>query len=170
MLRTNYQQHNTVSTTDTSLFDPREARVALKQRRNVGSFRLATAITPLVAYHQNIDRFLHDIRALSAEEDSDGYIFRPSPFAFAKVWELVSNAYIELDVADRLPRPFVSPDGRAGIRVEWTSGDRVVSLLRPGVPERQGYIYYAAGEEHGANREVTVDSLTTSLRWLLNRD
>jgi hypothetical protein len=122
------------------------------------------------SYQRNIKRTLNDIRALTEEEDSDGYIFRPSRFALERAWELISNAYIELDTADRLPRPFVSPDGRGGIRIEWTLGDRVISLLCPSTPDRPGYIYHAANEEHGANRQVSADSLITSLRWLLDRD
>lgn len=132
---------------------------------------LQTFILDRPSWFLILRRIVGDLVALKAEEDSDGYIFRPSEYAFHSVITLLSGTYgRDTELANRLPKPFVSPDGRGGIRVEWSIGDRIVSLLFPASAQRHPYIYHAAGEEHGANRQVSVDSLSMSLRWLLDND
>ena len=142
---------------------------ALLRRQSRANFQLPgmTCRPPSRTFDQSINHILNDIRELSSEEDSDGYIFRPTESARENVWKLVVSSYIELD-SDRVPRPFISPDGRGGIRVEWTVGHRVISLVCPPNPGAHIYVYHASGDDYGVNEQTSVQSLTIALRWLLN--
>jgi adenine-specific DNA-methyltransferase len=103
-----------------------------------------------------------DVDSLMDEVDEDGYIFRPTEGALGRARDLLRSAYGPL--AARIPRPFISPTGSGGIRIEWTSGVRVVSLV---LSDRLSYIHHMAGDEHDAETDVSEDTLVRWLRWLI---
>ena len=115
-----------------------------------------------------IQPILADIRDLMIEEDCDGYVFRPSEHASNSLKTLIGYVYIhDGQLAERLPKPFISPDGSGGIRVEWSVGERTVSLWHPSSPSARGYIYHSAGDRRDVDRNLSSATLTRWLLWLL---
>ena len=113
-----------------------------------------------------IDVITHDLRVLRNEEDEDDYIFRPSDHAFETALCLVSDSHLLIETSPG--KPFVSPDGSGGVRLEWTKNGRTVSLVIPVSPDHQAYIYHRCGDAHNAERNPSARTLADWLNWLIH--
>lgn len=101
-----------------------------------------------------------DINELSAEEDRDGYIFKPTPHARRNAKTFVSEAYRRME--GNLPRPRVVSDGKGGIIMEWQKDGDVVKLGCVSTDVKRDYIYYRQGNVYDVV-EASVDDLVKHL-------
>ncbi|MCI0490370.1 MAG: hypothetical protein L0229_27570 [Blastocatellia bacterium] len=106
------------------------------------------------------------LNELLSLDDTDGYRFRPSRYAYQTAWWLILEAYSYL--GDDFPEPSISPDGEGGISLDWMNDKRLVRLDLPESPSRRAYIYYEDGEKHGVVYTLSGKALTDWLKWLMN--
>ena len=92
----------------------------------------------------------------------NGYQIRPTEHAYR-------NARRVMDLArlNGFPEPEYTPDGEAGIDLEWREGARVVSVAcraNAGLPD---YVYHQDGSGYDA-RAADDEYILDRLRWLVS--
>lgn len=118
------------------------------------------------AIKKTVNAITRDLRTLRNEENEDDYVFRPSDHAFQTALDLISDAY--LLVKDDTGKPFTSPDGNGGVRLEWSKGGRTVSLVIPASENHPPYIYHRCSDAHNAERNPSAKMLADWLDWLVH--
>jgi hypothetical protein len=115
---------------------------------------------------RRLQSILDELDELRHNQDRDGYIFRPTPYAFehARRWMISAHSLVEQE----LPSPTFVPDGEGGIDIEWVAGGCEVSLSCRAFPTLKGnYIYWQDTDDYDAET-VTLSGLLERLSWLLD--
>lgn len=107
-----------------------------------------------------------DLMNLRQEEDEEDYIIKPSDHAFKTSLETISGAYMRLGA--QFPRPSVAPTGDGGVRFEWRANNRYLVMACPSQEGQESYIYHEREGEYASVPQVSSESLTEWLRWLLD--
>ena len=86
----------------------------------------------------------------------------PGPAAFAAAWDILYETRSQVPA---FPRGAACSDLEGGIRVEWSCGDRNVSLVIPASGRRKPYIYQGEGDNYSVV-ETSPTELVRRLNWL----
>jgi hypothetical protein len=118
---------------------------------------------------RGLSGILNAIDALQMNENEDGYIFKPLPYASKNAKARIKYVYASLDVEvrDRLPAPNVVPDGTGGIVIQWNHAGRALNAGFPPPGGRRDYIYYQSGDEYRLIK-ATLPSFKERLEWLVH--
>lgn len=114
----------------------------------------------LQAISDSLDELRHN-------QDRDGYVFRPTPYALEHARRWAINVH---SVLDALPVPDFVPDGEGGVDIEWTVDERLVCLSCRAFPTLKGNYFYWQGTNEYDAEAVTPPGLLRRLQWLLETD
>lgn len=117
---------------------------------------------------QGLSGILGNIDALSLNEDEDGYLFKPKPYAKKNAKDRIKFTYSLLDdnIRERLPAPNVVPDGAGGIVIQWDYAGRALNAGFPPNNLRGDYIYHQSGSEYRLVK-ATLLGFKERLEWLI---
>lgn len=104
---------------------------------------------------------LHQTREESADYNEDNLM--PTAYAVVRTERLLKEA-ARLVPTLTYSDPF--PDGDGGIRIEWSVGPRILTLMVARQPDKREYIYFQEGEHYGCEYTVTAETLARYLDWL----
>lgn len=115
------------------------------------------------------DVIIHDIDELMAGKEDEE---KPTEFAYSYARRVVESAYgkarITGTLATIVPKPVATTDDAGGIRLLWNLGTRNVRLNFGAAEDRQSYLYYEAGQDHGVE-PLDEDRLAGRLAWLTGK-
>lgn len=139
--------------------------------RLVKRWKLYKAIITLRAQliHSGIYDILKAIYGLTNEEDSDGYIFKPTSHAIDNAETSIMDLYRTTghDFCAPLPRPRVFSDSTGGIIIQWGHNGRIVNAGFPPSEGRPSYLYYESGDDYELV-DLTLSVLRERLEWLIH--
>jgi hypothetical protein len=101
--------------------------------------------------------------ALLTAENSDGYTFQASTYAYEN-----AKAYLEAAQAifgRAFPKPEFVSDGEGGIDIEWKHRTRSLTLSCRGNDSQHDYLYWEENDQYDA-KDVSLGRLITRLDWL----
>ncbi len=117
-----------------------------------------------------IEAIKHDLESLLANENTNGYVFRPTGHAYHNARHWIKTAYGLM--GNLYFRPSFTPDGEGGIDIQWTYKEKEVSFSCRAKAEYQDYIYWQSEDDYGAI-EVSLETyqkarlnLKDRLEWL----
>jgi hypothetical protein len=142
-----------------------------------GNFSLFNLQEPAVRKETKIKTFMspvgdaivHDIDELMAGKEDE---VKPTAYAYAYARRVVLSAYGKAKIVGTLPtivpKPLATTDDVGGIRLLWHLGAKNVRLNFGAEHDRQSYLYYEAGQDHGVE-PLDEDHLVEKLAWLAAR-
>lgn len=101
------------------------------------------------------------------EDEEDEYgIVKPTVYAFAKAWSIITEASQFLK--DSFRKASVSTDDEGGIRLTWTKleSEAEVRLICPCNHYKEVYLYYEKDSEYNIVKNITGFNLASWLDWL----
>lgn len=104
-----------------------------------------------------------DLDALLVAENSNGYTFQASTYAYNH-----AKAYLEVArsiLGRAFPQPEFISDGEGGIDIEWRRNTRTLTLSCRGNDFQRNYLYWEENGKYGA-KDVSLTLLVTRLDWL----
>lgn len=112
---------------------------------------------------RKLESILDELELLESLQDyeEEGYIFKPTPSAYARTKGYILEAYRVL-LAD-FPRPKIEPDGEGGIVLDWRNNGKIIRLSCRAKKTQTDYIY--TSEKHGA-KSASDTYLLQCLNWL----
>jgi len=114
------------------------------------------------------DAVVHDIDELRAGKEDEA---KPTDFAYVYARRVIESAYGKAKITKAttvLPNPLATTDDLGGIRLLWNLGPRNIRLNFGAAPDRQSYLYYEAGLDHGVE-PLNDESLVKRLAWLTGK-
>ena|SRR5215467_1038127 len=124
---------------------------------------------PKIATIRLSDAIVHDIDELMAGREDET---APTEFAYSNARRVIESAYGKARITGKVsplpPRPLATTDDLGGIRLLWNLGPRNIRLNFGAAPDRQSYLYYEAGLDHGVE-PLNDENLVKRLDWLTGR-
>jgi len=115
------------------------------------------------------DAIVHDMDELMAGKEDEE---KPTEYAYANARRIIESAYgkakIASGVSTTVPKPLATTDDVGGIRLLWNLGAKNVRLNFGADDDRQTYLYFEAGLNHGVE-PLDEEHLATRLAWLTAR-
>src|SRR5262249_41702899 len=116
------------------------------------------------------DIIVHDIDELMAGKEDEE---KPTVFAYSNARSVIESACGKASTTDKinpmLPKPLATTDDVGGIRLLWNLGLRNIRLNFGAAPDRQSYLYYEAGLDHGVE-PLDDENLVKRLDWLTGKE
>lgn len=130
------------------------------------SWIAATAVSDHSTWgNKELNRLYLELSQLYSDDEYDEDFLRPTKSAIyrARLWlTKVSHMLSGLPTG-----AYVSTDGSGGLRIEWSIEEKNVRLVIAATPSGKSYIYHEAGSEYGVDRNISPETISQWLNWLI---